>query len=528
MGLNVRESKKSRLIRDSGLWDFLIALRLYLIATFLLFPAIYILFLLKRPQPVSIIILGFSLWLILKFVFFERRNASGRFLVISLALLAPAAIVIFFNFAAGLMIDFIHGNVAGIYMTASICIGTVVFFGFVLLRKPFRGINTRLTSGIDRWSGAGQAVLLKRNALGIILVLWSAISVILLFVPYRIYELKPSETRKSSEAGRIGIWTYGASFGEDSKGTSMYVSDEMLRKLSDAGVYFIFGIRKRHIGEALAEKLLLFRKHGIEVHISVTPNEGKLAFVNIWTFERLEGEIEDVLSFMDANDLIGNPVTALVYDMEGMGAKHFPFYGGDSRVIGKLSGYYEIQGKFREFNRHVRNDYGIDVRICTDVYQAVDLKDGDDDIMALWGLMSDENAGMSYMVYRRDDFDRNQMLDHERLLKAGDTIILNAWKTRKHLCWGDLNCALEDARLSLGYPDKKFDLEIWALWYFLKSYGRDGLRDFIGEAAAGLPGSRAIEIRNEWPHSIKWDLLFDGICLLDMYSPLFRTVYRAW
>ena len=326
----------------------------------------------------------------------------------------------------------------------------------------------------------------------------------------------------------FGIWTYGKPLDKDREGASTYLDDKTLSLLGDAGVYFVYGLRQKDIGPELVERLGRCQAAGIEVHVSVTPMAEDIEFVNIWSFERLRDEIEEVLAFLGAAGLLGDPVTTLVYDMEPLVEKPFPLYGKDWAVIRQLRRYGAVQRQFVEFNRYVREDYGLEVRICSSLVQAIDPRDGDDDLTCLFGLMGDAQASMSYMTYRRGDFGRDYIVDHCRLLNDGDTIILNAWKEKDHFCWGDLQCAIDDARLVLSCADKDFGLEIWALWYFLKSYGAEGLRAFT-EALSGDPSEwPAVEVRHEGLRSVAWRLLLTGTSVLDSFGPLFRVAFSAY
>jgi len=338
----------------------------------------------------------------------------------------------------------------------------------------------------------------------------------------------PDPPDEASARTGFGIWTYGKPLDKDREGAATYLDDEVLSLLGDAGVYFVYGLRQKDIGPELLERLGRCRAAGIEVHVSVTPMAKDVEFVNIWSFERLKDEIDEVLAFLGAAGLLGDPVTTLVYDMEPLVEKQFPLYGKNWGVIRQLRRYGAIQRQFVEFNRHVRQAHGLEVRICSSLIQAMDPWDGDNDLMCLFGLMGDAEASMSYMTYRRGDFGRDYIVDHCRLLDGGDTIILNAWKKKDHFCWGDLQCAIDDARLVLSCPDKTFGLEIWALWYFLKSYGVEGLRAFT-QALSGDPSEwPTVNVCHEGLRSITWRLLLTGTSLLDSFAPMFRAGFSAY
>ena len=159
----------------------------------------------------------------------------------------------------------------------------------------------------------------------------------------------------------------------------------------------------------------------------------------------------------------------------------------------------------------------------------MDSNDGDDDLVRLYGLMDFKNAKMSYMVYRRNAFGRNEILDHCKILSDGDIIILNAWKYPGYMCWKDIGCAIFDCRLVLGYPNKSFRLEIWELGLFITSFGIEGLKDFV-KAICDTDSSEwpLIIIWNDFPYSIYWDAVFFGVIILDVYSPLFRFLFSAY
>ena len=150
--------------------------------------------------------------------------------------------------------------------------------------------------------------------------------------------------------------------------------------------------------------------------------------------------------------------------------------------------------------------------------------------MTLAGLMSYDKGDMSYMVYRRNNYGQNQILDHVRFLDDGDTIILNAWRDEGYICWENIKCAIEDCRLvlGLGYPQKTFRLEIWELASFLFSFGIDGLHDLVEALNKDSSDWPLIIIYNIFPYSLLWDLNFFSIVFLDLYAPLFRMSYRAY
>gem|GEM_PF-2707554 len=346
----------------------------------------------------------------------------------------------------------------------------------------------------------------------------------------------PRADRLEGPAGehRIGIWTYGKPLDPpDSERAAFALDDATLRLLAARNVYFVFGVNADHLNDALVGRLTRCREHGIEVHLSVTPTAEGLDFVNIWSFPSLRPEIESVLAFLNDRGFLDGTITTLVYDMEALPQACFPTYGLRWEILHGLRRYDEVQCRFREFNGWVTRRYGLRVRICTDIYQALDPLDGDDDLCRLWGLMSDGCAQMSYMAYRRGDFGPDYVRAHSRLLRNGDTVILNAWKERSHACWGDLDCAIADAREVVGFPNKGLHVEIWALWYFLKAYGVDGLRAWV-DALAPEPSEWGA-MRADGAHPVAepaWpagptatDALILGIRVLDWIAPAFRAVY---
>ncbi len=182
---------------------------------------------------------------------------------------------------------------------------------------------------------------------------------------------------------------------------------------------------------------------------------------------------------------------------------------------------------FVNFNNEVEANYSLNIRICTDINQGFDVKDGDDDVVSLFGLFPYEHAPLSYMVYRRNNLGQNYILDHCRYLNEGDTIILNAWKEEGHLCRENLECAVNDARLVFGYPDKTLHLEIWALWYVLQSFSQDGLDTFIGAISSARSSWPAVNVWNAFPYSFWSDGIFWIMTFMDLYGPVLRVFYSA-
>ena len=183
---------------------------------------------------------------------------------------------------------------------------------------------------------------------------------------------------------------------------------------------------------------------------------------------------------------------------------------------------------FIDFNQHIREDYNLDVQICGDFAQGFDLRDGDDDIISLYGLLSDDEAFRSYMIYRKDVYDENYVLDSCRLYNEGDTIILNSWKFEGCMCWQNIDCVIEEARLVLGYPGKKLNLEIWNVHNFLDSYGEEGLHDFLEALTEDPSNWPIIYVWYRFPNSVYIDFVFFIYSILDLYSPIIKIIFHAF
>ena len=477
---------------------------------------------------VGIILLGFSIWFTARFVLFEQRKGKLKYFIITLI----GVCIIIINFLYSLIISIVQVNSIkfGISLIILFCSG--IYFIIVLKFKIFKKINLKLDKRKLEWSKKGKYLKIKLRIFKYSLIFWLIISISLITMPYPIYFQKLSNFYSINPSPKtdLGIWTYGQSLNDDNKDEPEYIDDETLEMLGEADVYFIYGVNEKKIGRDLVENLNRCRQHDIEVHISVNPL--KLSYTNIWTFERLRDETEDVLDFLKENDFLEDTITTLVYDMEMLKEYPFPHYGFDTNIIGKLDEYDEVQEKFEKFNDHIRKEYDLKIKIVTDIYQAIDLKDQDNDLMTLAGLMSYDKADMSYMVYRRYNYGQNQILDHARFLNDGDTIILNAWRDVGYICWEDIKCAIEDCRLVLGYhqkdPQKTFRLEIWELASFLFSFGIDGLHELVEALNKDSSDWPIIIIWNIFPYSLLWDLNFFSIVFLDLYAPLFRMSYRAY
>ncbi|MFX0070441.1 MAG: hypothetical protein ACFFAO_05055 [Candidatus Hermodarchaeota archaeon] len=324
----------------------------------------------------------------------------------------------------------------------------------------------------------------------------------------------------------FGIWTYGQSLNDDNINEPEYVSNKTLKKLAEADVYFIYGLTENKLESKLVKNLNRCKEYGIEVHLSINPI--KYAYTNIWTFESFKDEVEEVLDYLQDHDFLNNTITTLVYDMEAPPKNAFPHYGLNIKNVNKLNEYYEVQEEFQKFNNYIQKEYDLKIRITTDFSQGLDLKDNDIDLSTFSGLMFDDEADMAYMIYRRNTFGRNQLLDAFRVLNDGDIIILNAWRDIGSLCWKNLKCALKDVQLVLGYSEKSFRLEIWDLANFIYSYGEKGLIDLVEAIQKDTSEWSKIEVWNIFPYNFYWDTIFFGMICLDMFGPTLRIVFRIF
>ncbi len=402
----------------------------------------------------------------------------------------------------------------------------------MIIKRPFAKVNFWVKSKQLKRSKKSKRFNFQRRTLRASLIFWLIISINLIAIPYPVYIQENTASnvlirQNKSPETEFGIWTYGQSLDDNKKGEDEYVDDKTLQMLADAGIYFVYGITETNFDSQFYSRILRCNKSGIEVHLSINPKDWR--YSNIWSFRDLKKEIETVLDMCKEFNLLGSPITTFVYDMETLIDTPFPLYGFNLDYVSKLKKYYDIQKEFIKFNDFIKTEYNLDVRITSDIFQGVDFQDGDDDLMNLFGLIEDANAEMSYMVYRRNNFGQNEILDHLKFLNDGDIIILNAWKDKGYLCWKDIDCAIRDCRLVLGYPDKTFRLEIWELYHFIESYGIEGLEELV-EAICEVDSSDwpLITILNTFPYSFYWDLVFIGIIIIDSYGPLFRIFYNAY
>ena len=522
----IKNSKFSVREKTDGKWNLSIALRLYNIIFLLFFPIIFFLFHLRYLSPTGIIIFGFGSWLVFRYVLFASKNGPVRFLkgffIISM--------VIVLNFIFSLRYYIMNGNLIFIVFGISICIGSLLYFVIMIIFRPFLKINLGVNSR-KKWTFKGKYYQITNRAFKRLLVFWLMFSISLMVIPYPVYVqnykfFNNSQHINTSPNRDIGIWTYGQSLNDDNVHEPEYIHDHTLEFLGKNNVYLIYGLNVEKLDSRLIRRLLRCKEHGIEVHVSVNPL--KLSYTNVWTFESLRSEIEEVLDYLKCHNLTGDLITTLVYDMEVMPDVKFPFYGLDTNKIDKLNEYNEIQMKFRRFNNYIRDEYDLKIRITTDVSQGFDFMDGDDDLSFFSGLLSYEKAEMAYMVYRRNTLGQNIILDHCKFLNEGDIIILNAWRDVGHHCWKSVDCAIRDSRLVLGYPKKSFRLEIWDLSYFLFSFGENGLTALIDAINEDVSEWSDEVVWNIFPYSFFWDCIFILYIIIDLYGPLFRAIYMIF
>ena len=421
--------------------------------------------------------------------------------------------------------NILHGNYAAIILPISICVISSLYFFITIHYQPFKKLNSWLITKKQEWSRSNRPGFMKRHPIAVALTCWIVISGLFITVPFRVYK-QPAPSYPGPEGRTIGIWAGGQHFDSDNINESFYLSNETLEMFAAANIYIVTGCKQSDIGVKLIERLNRCKEYGLEVHLSISTMHERFKYVNIWTFELLMTEIDAVLTFLNSSNLLGDPISTLVYDMECLPEALFLIYF-DPEIRAKLPEYYVIYEMFIQFNQQIRDDYNLNIRICSDYFLGFDRNDMDDDIQAMLGVMDDENASNSYMVYRRNNLGQNQILDHFRFLSDGDTIILNAWKFEGYLCWGDINCAIEDCQLVLGYTKKRFNLEIWRLDYFLNSYGIEGLNALVTNLSSDWSEWTTIKVRNDCPYSPYWDLVFYGVSLLDLYGPLFRLINNA-
>lgn len=459
----------------------------------------------------------------------EERKDSDKFLKRSIIIFLPLSALVFFNFVFGFIINQFHENLVAASIFLGIIVLSIPYFIMIYKFHPFERMNSFLTKKRREWFRKKRYSIIRNDYLVVLVFLWLIISFGIIFIPYPIYhQTFKNKTKNPNQS--IGIWTYGKPLDNDRKGKTTYISNEALKWLSDNDVYFVYriGINQLDDLEGLKQRLNRLKDNNIETHVCITPTKSSVQFVNIWSFDLLEVQANQVLTFLDSNGYMGSMITTLVWDMETIPWAHFPDYNCNFSKIEMLAHYYEIEQEFNNYNEEVRNKYGLDIQICTDYFQELDYADHDEDVMSLYGQMSDPNVSMSYMVYRRDNIGMNHVLDHCKLLSDGDTILLNSWKFEGYHCWGNIECAIDECRVVLGYPEKLLNLEIWCLYYFLKSYSEEGLIFLFNALFNDIDQWQDITCYNKFPYNIYWDLVIYGVSVLDTYGPLFRLFYGAY
>jgi hypothetical protein len=460
--------------------------------------------------------LGLAVLIILRFVLFEPRKSSKTFLKISLIVLIFLSGAFFFNFFLGFLTQLIHMNLVGIILPLIICISSILYFTLIILKKPFKALNARLISRMEQWSSRGSRMRLKKHFIPIISICWLLFTTIALFIPYPYYSQK---SPTSIEGQRIGIWV----------GFNTDLSNETMQMFADADVYFVTSGKIASLGPTLANWLNRCRDFGIEVHFSLSATPvGIYHYVNLWTIEGLMNDTEVILEWFNTSNFLGDPITTVVYDMEGVVNLNFVQYFFDRPTLDKLTDYYTIQQEFKELNQHIREDYNLTVQICGEFVQGFDFQDADDDITSLYGLLNDDQATMSYMIYRKDFFELNYVIDSMRFFDKGDTIIINSWKFAGTRCWKDIDCVIEEAQLVLGYPEKKYNLELWRIDNFMDSYGLEGLHNFIAALTSDPSTWADIHVWHMGPFAEYLDLSCILYSILDLYSPLIKAIFRAY
>ena len=377
----LRKLKPKNYIKKNELWEFNIALRLYIIVFIMVYPFIFFFIILKYLSPLGIIILGFSVLLTIKYVLFEPQIGLIRYFKTLLCIM----ILIFFNFIFSLIYFINNWNLYYILLISFILIGSTLFFIITVYLKLFKRINSFLITKFNTWVKNNNFDINIKAIFKKILFLWSIISIMLIVIPYPVYSQNNNVQINTTPHRDFGFWTYGQSLNEDNIGEPDYITNQTLEMLGVADIYFVYGLNVEKLDSKLVKNILRCRDHGIKVHICVNPLE--VSYTNIWTFENLRDDIEKVLKYLDSHDLIGNPVTALVYDMEVMPDAKYPIYGLKSDVVSKLNEYDNIETKFRRFNNKIKNEYELEIRITTDISQGFDPKDGDNDLMVFSGLL---------------------------------------------------------------------------------------------------------------------------------------------
>ena len=224
-------------------------------------------------------------------------------------------------------------NITNIIISGIICICSTFYFIIIIYIKPFKKINLRLTVKKLKWSEKRKYINFKKSIFRHALVFWLIISINLILVPYPVYILGNKTSYiihqpNPSPNTEFGIWTYGQSLNLENEGDSEFLDNKSLNFLSDAGIYFVYGINEPKVNSVFISNLARCKNHGIEVHLSIGPTDW--SYTNIWSFNSLKDEIKYILNICKEYNLLGNPITTLVYDMETLVDTPFPFYGFNS------------------------------------------------------------------------------------------------------------------------------------------------------------------------------------------------------
>ena len=143
----------------TNLWDTLIAFKLYTISFFLFYPLFYIIMQFGYLSTVGIIILGFSIWFIVRFVLFEQRKEKLKYFIIT----TLGVCIIIMNFLFSLIISVVQVNSTkfGISLIILCCSG--IYFLVALKFKIFKQINIKLNKRKLEWSKKGKYLKIKVN-----------------------------------------------------------------------------------------------------------------------------------------------------------------------------------------------------------------------------------------------------------------------------------------------------------------------------------------------------------------------------
>ena len=513
--------------RNDVLWEIGSASLLYIFVVYAILPIIHLFVNLGYLQPVSLIIFGVVVWQIVRFVFLEEKSQNyGRNRLYAILTLILVGFFIFNNMLA-IIVDVKRNNLGALPLEFSTIFFTILYYIIIYKFRPVSGVNERCNKIRSIWKAEPATDFFKRQILGLILVLWLQFSILLLVIPMPVYTQIHNDTGSVDQT--FGIWTYGSPLDDDRIGKSTYIDNDTIQILGDKNIYLVYRIHANNLGDDLVHRLTRCKDRGVEVHLAVTPQGEWNNFVNTWTFADMRSDVVEILKFLNDTKFMGNTITKLVYDMETLPWAFFPVYGFNKTIQSEVSNYYDVQKQFQDFNDEVRENYSIPIRICSDLFQGFDNLDGDDDISSLWGLLYDnhETTTWSYMIYRRDNLGPNYLIDNCRYLNNGDTVILNVWKYDGYFCWEDLDCAVKEARSVITYNQngKHLNMEVWALYYFLKSYGQEGLLSFIDRLTSDPTTWDPITIRNRWPYSMYSDAIFFGVSWLDYFAPFFRLIY---